>query len=61
MEQWLRELFERQAARQRQDSKLPWPEKLLISIVIRESLKGLRAARAPGHSSPPLSEHGSDQ
>jgi len=38
----LEHIFERQAVWQRSRSKLPWAEKLCLSVVMRESLVGLR-------------------
>ena len=38
----LEQMFERQAAWQRGRSKLPWAEKLRLSVVMRESLLGLK-------------------
>ena len=45
METWIRELLERQAATQRLDARLPWPDKLKIAIEMRKDLDSLRSAR----------------
>lgn len=38
----LEQMFERQAAWQRSRSKLPWAEKLRLSVVMHESLLTIR-------------------
>jgi len=47
----LEQMFERQAEWQRSRSKLPWAEKLRLSVVMRESLLGLRRSANNGSNS----------
>ncbi len=39
MEQWIKDLMARHAARQHADARLPWPEKLRISLQLQEDLR----------------------
>ncbi len=56
LEKWQKKRFEEQAAWQAERRKLPWPEKLRISVRMREDLKGFRRSSArpdrPAVSSP---------
>jgi hypothetical protein len=55
LEQWQKKQFEGQAKWQRERWKLPWPEKLRISVRMRRDLKGFRKEKTPRPSSPPAS------
>jgi len=50
MDQWIRELLERQAVWQRNRAGLSWEEKLKMSLLMRETQKALRKSAVPGHS-----------
>ena len=53
LEQWQKERFEEQAKWQRERWKLPWSEKLRISVRMREDLRAFRKGK-PGEPSSPM-------
>jgi len=52
LEQWQKERFEEQAKWQRERWKLPWPEKLRISVRMQEDLKDFPREKPGGPSTP---------
>lgn len=56
MEQWILDLVNRHAARQKADARLPWPEKLRISMQMQEDLRGFPREKRVRSPSPAARE-----